>query len=80
MAQDPAIVDPIRTGTFIERQLATPVYEALFDIDTFAEVKARMTAKHGDVVKDFSDATAANILTIKHPHIAKFSAADFLLG
>lgn len=34
LAQDPAIVDPIRTGTFIERQLATPVYEALFDIDT----------------------------------------------
>jgi peptide/nickel transport system substrate-binding protein len=34
LAQDPAIVDPIRTGTFTERQLSTPVYEALFDIDT----------------------------------------------
>ncbi|WP_326536549.1 ABC transporter substrate-binding protein [Pseudorhodoferax sp.] len=33
LAQDPAIVDPIRTGTFTERQLSTPVYEALFDID-----------------------------------------------
>jgi peptide/nickel transport system substrate-binding protein len=34
LAQDPAIVDPIRTGTFTERQLSTPVYEALFDIDS----------------------------------------------
>ncbi|HOA93475.1 MAG TPA: ABC transporter substrate-binding protein [Quisquiliibacterium sp.] len=33
LAQDPAIVDPIRTGTFTERQLSTPVYEGLFDID-----------------------------------------------
>jgi ABC-type transport system substrate-binding protein len=33
LAQDPAIVDPIRTGTFTERQLSTPVYEPLFDID-----------------------------------------------
>jgi ABC-type transport system substrate-binding protein len=33
LAQDPAIVDPIRTGTFTERQLSTPVYESLFDID-----------------------------------------------
>lgn len=33
IAQDPAVVDPIRTGTFTERQLSTPVYEALFDID-----------------------------------------------
>lgn len=32
LAQDPALIDPIRTGTFTERQLATPVYEALFDI------------------------------------------------
>jgi len=34
LAQDPAVVDPIRTGTFTERQLSTPVYESLFDIDT----------------------------------------------
>jgi ABC-type transport system substrate-binding protein len=33
LAQDPAVVDPIRTGTFTERQLSTPVYESLFDID-----------------------------------------------
>src|SRR5262245_32571099 len=33
LAQDPPIVDPIRTGSFTERQFATPVYEALFDID-----------------------------------------------
>lgn len=33
LAQDPAIVDPIRTGTFTERQLSTPLYESLFDID-----------------------------------------------
>lgn len=33
LAQDPAVIDPIRTGTFTERQLSTPVYEALFDID-----------------------------------------------
>ena len=33
IAQDPAVIDPIRTGTFTERQLSTPVYEALFDID-----------------------------------------------
>lgn len=33
IAQDPAVVDPIRTGTFTERQLSTPVYESLFDID-----------------------------------------------
>lgn len=32
LAQDPLMVDPIRTGTFTERQFATPVYEALFDI------------------------------------------------
>src|SRR5262249_39015516 len=32
-AQHPAVVDPIRTGTFSERQLSTPVYESLFDID-----------------------------------------------
>lgn len=32
LAQDPALIDPIRTGTFTERQLSTPVYEALFDI------------------------------------------------
>ncbi|MCX7214725.1 MAG: ABC transporter substrate-binding protein [Burkholderiales bacterium] len=34
LAQDPAVIDPIRTGTFTERQLSTPIYEALFDIDT----------------------------------------------
>ncbi len=33
IAQDPAVIDPIRTGTFTERQLSTPVYEPLFDID-----------------------------------------------
>lgn len=33
LAQDPPIVDPIRTGSFTERQFATPIYEALFDID-----------------------------------------------
>ncbi len=33
LAQDPAVIDPIRTGTFTERQLSTPVYEPLFDID-----------------------------------------------
>ncbi len=33
LAQDPLMVDPIRTGTFTERQFATPVYESLFDID-----------------------------------------------
>ena len=32
LAQDPLMVDPIRTGTFTERQFSTPVYEALFDI------------------------------------------------
>ena len=32
-AQDPPIIDPIRTGTFTERQLSTPVYEPLFDVD-----------------------------------------------
>ena len=34
LAQDPAVIDPIRTGTFTERQLSTPIYESLFDIDT----------------------------------------------
>lgn len=32
LAQDPLMVDPIRTGSFTERQFATPVYETLFDI------------------------------------------------
>lgn len=32
LAQDPLMVDPIRTGTFTERQFSTPVYEALFEI------------------------------------------------
>ncbi|MDH6260527.1 ABC transporter substrate-binding protein [Bradyrhizobium sp. BR13661] len=33
LAQEPLIVDPIRSGTFTERQYAAPVYEALFDIN-----------------------------------------------
>lgn len=33
LAQDPPIVDPIRTGSFTERQFATGIYESLFDID-----------------------------------------------
>lgn len=33
LAQDPPIVDPIRTGSFTERQFATGIYETLFDID-----------------------------------------------
>jgi peptide/nickel transport system substrate-binding protein len=33
LAQDPPVVDPLRTGTFTERQFSRPVYEALFDID-----------------------------------------------
>lgn len=33
LAQDPLVVDPIRSGSFIERQFAMPVYEGLFDID-----------------------------------------------
>lgn len=33
LAQDPPIVDPIRTGSFTERQFAVGIYEALFDID-----------------------------------------------
>jgi peptide/nickel transport system substrate-binding protein len=33
LAQDPPIIDPLRTGTFTERQFARPVYEALFEID-----------------------------------------------
>ena len=33
LAQDPAIVDPIRTGTYTERQFSIGIYESLFDID-----------------------------------------------
>ncbi|WP_170235234.1 ABC transporter substrate-binding protein [Verticiella sediminum] len=33
LAQDPLVIDPIRTGSFTERQFATPVYESLFRID-----------------------------------------------
>jgi len=33
LAQDPPIVDPIRTGSFTERQFAIGIYESLFDID-----------------------------------------------
>jgi peptide/nickel transport system substrate-binding protein len=33
LAQDPPIVDPIRTGSFTERQFAMGIYESLFDID-----------------------------------------------
>jgi len=33
LAQDPSIVDPLRSGSFTERQFGTPVYETLFDID-----------------------------------------------
>lgn len=38
LAQDPAVIDPIRTGTFTERQLSTPVYEPLFDVDPNGKV------------------------------------------
>lgn len=37
LAQDPPIVDPIRTGSFTERQFATPIYETLFDINEKGE-------------------------------------------
>jgi peptide/nickel transport system substrate-binding protein len=33
LAQEPLVVDPIRTGSFTERQFGVPVYESLFDID-----------------------------------------------
>jgi peptide/nickel transport system substrate-binding protein len=33
LAQDPPIVDPIRTGSFTERQFAIGIYESLLDID-----------------------------------------------
>lgn len=38
LAQDPLVIDPIRTGTFTERQFATPVYESLFDVNAKGEV------------------------------------------
>ncbi len=34
LAQDPPVVDPLRSSSFTERQFATPVYESLFTIDT----------------------------------------------
>lgn len=34
LAQDPLVVDPIRSGSFTERQFAMPIYEGLFDIDS----------------------------------------------
>lgn len=39
LAQEPLVVDPIRTGSFTERQFAVPVYEALFDIDEKGNVQ-----------------------------------------
>ena len=33
LAQDPSIVDPLRLGSFTERQFGRPIFEALFDID-----------------------------------------------
>jgi len=33
LAQDPSVVDPLRSGSFIERQFGKPVYETLFDIN-----------------------------------------------
>jgi peptide/nickel transport system substrate-binding protein len=33
LGQDPLVIDPIRSGSFTERQFAMPVYEGLFDID-----------------------------------------------
>jgi peptide/nickel transport system substrate-binding protein len=37
LAQDPPIVDPIRTGSFTERQFAVGIYESLFDINAKGE-------------------------------------------
>ena len=33
LAQDPTVIDPIRLSSLTERQVAQPVYEALFEVD-----------------------------------------------
>lgn len=38
LAQDPIIVDPLRTGSFTERQFGATVYESLFDVDEKGKV------------------------------------------
>ena len=46
LAQDPLMVDPIRTGTFTERQFSMPVYEALFDIAEDGSAKPFLAEKY----------------------------------
>lgn len=56
LPQDPLMVDPIRTGTFTERQFSTPVYEALFDITENGSTQPFLAEKYqvSDDVKTYT--------------------------